>query len=72
MTRDHMPIISCDGKDGSCFQVSTDYYESFADSVDGIRMTNTQRAPGWTSVGDEGFCPDHKPPTSTTPKDTNV
>lgn len=72
MTRDHMPIISCDGDDGSCYQVSTDFYESLADSVNGIRMTSTQRAPGWTSSGDEDFCPEHTPTNSTKPENNNV
>lgn len=72
MTRDHMPIISCDGDDGSCGRIETDYYESCASSVDGVRITSTQRAPGWSSTGDEDFCPDHTPTPSTTPEDIHV
>ena len=61
MTRDHMPIISCDGDDGYCGAVETDYYEGLASAVDGAAITSSHRAPGWSSIGDEDYCPEHAP-----------
>lgn len=61
MTRDHMPIISCDGDDGYCGAVETDYYDQCASAVDGMAITASRRAPGWASSGDEDYCPEHAP-----------
>jgi hypothetical protein len=66
MTRDLMPSISCDGDDGLCGRIESDYFEGLADSVNGVRITSTTRAPGWTSEGDEDFCPKHNPNTTST------
>lgn len=61
MTRDQMPILSCDGNDGYCGAVVTDYYDQCASKVDGVAITSKRRAPGWTSAGDEDYCPEHAP-----------
>lgn len=65
MTRSQMPILSCDGDDGYCGAVETDYYEGLASRVNDVPITSTQRAPGWVSQGDEDFCPEHHPATAT-------
>jgi len=54
-------MLSCDGDDGSCGSVATDYFEECASKVGGVTITASRRAPGWTSSGDEDYCPAHKP-----------
>jgi hypothetical protein len=36
-----------------------DNYESCVSHVNGIRITATQRTPGWLSTPDVDYCPDH-------------
>ena len=60
MSRATLPVMICDSEDG-CGEYVEDYYETCADSVGGIRITWTERAPGWYSADDEDFCPYHKP-----------
>lgn len=60
MTRGHLPVMQCDGDDGLCGATETDYYETAASSVGGVQVTAAARAPGWVSVGDEDYCPEHR------------
>ena len=59
MTRTSQPIIQCDA-DGFCGAWEVDHYETGASSVGGTRITGQNRAPGWVSVGDADYCPEHK------------
>lgn len=62
--RGQTPTIHCDGDDrlGPCGAWDVDYYAASVTSVGGVRVTATQRAPGWlTTPEDEDFCPDHIP-----------
>lgn len=49
------PMIQCDG----CPVDAPDYYEQLADSVNGVMITETRRAPGWLSDDEGDWCPDH-------------
>lgn len=60
MSRAELPVMICDSEDG-CGQYEEDYYETCADSVDGIKITETERAPGWHSADGADFCPYHNP-----------
>jgi hypothetical protein len=51
------PIITCDHED-ICDEWEIDHYETGASTVGGVRITRTERAPGWVN-GDEDFCPEH-------------
>ena len=58
--RDRMPVLYCDGDEGECNAWERDFYEMTAHSVDGVRITATERAPGWQSTKDDrDFCPKH-------------
>jgi len=65
VTKVQLPAIICDHPDG-CDQYAEDDYErgislvTFADRST-WKPTSTEPAQGWTRVGDEDFCPDHKP-----------
>lgn len=60
MSRYEVPEMSCDDDHG-CDATTPDFYECTADSVDGIKITATQRAPGWFSTLDADYCPQHLP-----------
>jgi hypothetical protein len=53
-------LLHCDGEDGFCGAWDLDYYAQTASSVGGVKITLTERAPGWTSVGDSDYCPEHR------------
>ena len=54
------PTLHCDGDDGNCADWEVDYYSTDVSSINGIRPTLTERAPGWVSTeADEDYCPDH-------------
>ena len=57
--RASMHTIHCDADDGECGTWDTDYYESCADTVNGIKITREHPAPGWTVKNDHDYCPDH-------------
>ena len=57
--RSSMPTIHCDAEDGYCGVWDTDYYESCASTVNGIKITQAKPAPGWTVKNDTDYCPDH-------------
>ena len=63
--RSTTPTIHCDAEDGDCGSWDMDYYAIDCSAVDGVRITLTTRAPGWTSTDDSDHCPTH----STTEKD---
>lgn len=67
MTQSQAPTISCDGDDGLCGVWDLDHYELCTSKVDGVQITKTQRSPGWLSVGDEDYCPEHKKEARPTP-----
>lgn len=53
------PTLHCDAEVG-CDDWTVDYYATDAYSVDGVRLTLTERAPGWRSNDkDEDLCPEH-------------
>ncbi|WP_125777175.1 hypothetical protein [Antribacter gilvus] len=58
------PIVMCDDL-GGCDQWSVDHYAATTHSVNGVRITATKRAPGWTRRDIDGmawdFCPEHTP-----------
>lgn len=54
-------LLYCDAEEGFCGAWDLDYYAQTATTVGDVRITLQERAPGWTSVGDEDFCPEHKP-----------
>jgi len=56
--RSTTPTLHCDGEDGFCGTMSIDYYETGASVADGVRLTATTRAPGWTSTDDTDLCPE--------------
>ena len=57
--RASIPAIYCD-YDGLCDEWEVDYYKSCAYSVGSIRITETERAPGWLSDRLNDYCPNHK------------
>ena len=61
MTRYRAPEIRCDYGEGECDETTPDYYEGTADSVDGVKITISKRAPGWFSTLDADYCPEHLP-----------
>jgi hypothetical protein len=60
----HTPTVHCDGDEGSCGSWDVDYFEATASTVGGVRITSERRAPGWLTVRDEDFCPEHAPKTA--------
>lgn len=62
MTQFLMPTLQCDFNEGDCGRTATDWFEMQADSVDGEKVTEMRRAPGWTSNAKGDFCPEHRPP----------
>lgn len=57
--RGHTPTIHCDGDDGFCGTWDVDHYESGASAVGDVRITDTERAPGWRSTDLTDLCPEH-------------
>ena len=60
--RGRTPTIHCDAEDGFCGTWDVDYYEAAASSVNGVRITETQRAPGWSNSKFQDLCPEHAAP----------
>lgn len=67
--RSHTPTLHCDA-DLDCPEWSVDYYEITASTVDGVRITTTERAPGWLSTDGTDLCPEHR--TECQHEDTRV
>lgn len=66
--RGRTPTLHCDAEDGFCGSWDVDYYEATVSSINGVPVTDTERAPGWTSTKEgEDFCPEHKPSESSSP-----
>lgn len=62
MTRYRRPMIRCDYiASGYCDEETTDYFGEFASHVNGIRVTSTERSPGWTTTPEGDYCPKHAP-----------
>lgn len=49
-----MPVIYCDSD--WCANWTTDYYGQGASAVDGVRVTERRRAPGWISTQNRDLC----------------
>lgn len=60
MTQSSTPTIHCDGDDSFCGMWDIDHYKTCASKVGGTRITQKERSPGWVTVGDEDYCPEHK------------
>lgn len=56
--RASVPTVHCDGDDGWCTDWSVDYYEQGASAVDGVRVSENERAPEWVSDEVSDYCPD--------------
>ena len=54
------PTLHCDAEDGFCGTWDVDYYAATANSVNGVPITEQERAPGWRSTDTADYCPDHK------------
>lgn len=53
-----VPILLCD--DEGCTEWDLDNYQMTVSTIDGVRVTAENRAPGWLSLsGDRDFCPKH-------------
>lgn len=59
MSRGTAPIIQCDGDDMFCGAWDIDHYETGATAVNRTPVTASERSPGWTTRGDEDYCPEH-------------
>lgn len=58
--RGQTPTLHCDAEDGFCGTWDVDYYEATASSVNGVRVTEKERAPGWSVTADgQDLCPAH-------------
>jgi hypothetical protein len=53
------PTVLCDAEDSLCGNWDVDYYEATASTVNGVRITQEARAPGWVNGPDFDYCPDH-------------
>jgi hypothetical protein len=61
--RGRRPAIGCDADDGCCGNWDLDYWTENASTVNGVRITEAQRAPGWTVTADgDDLCPEHSSP----------
>ena len=58
MSRGQLPILICDADDGLCEEFATNFFAECAISVGGVRITQSERAPGWESDGDTDLCPE--------------
>lgn len=59
MTRGRTPTLHCDGEDGDCGAWEVDYWGADVSSVNGIRVTRDNRAPGWVSTDSGDWCAEH-------------
>lgn len=57
--RGEVAALFCDAEDGECGNWTTDAYEGLVSDVNGVRVTETERWPGWCSTDDQDFCPEH-------------
>jgi len=57
--RSKTPTIHCDADDGFCGAWDVDNFEIGASSVNGTRVTDQHRSPGWVSDGEQDLCPEH-------------
>jgi hypothetical protein len=57
--RGSTPTIHCDADDGMCGAWDVDNYAATVASINGVRVTQEQRAPGWISTKMDDFCPEH-------------
>lgn len=57
--RSPIPYLHCDGEDGWCDQSVRDDYETGASTVNGVRVTSSERSPGWWSDATCDYCPEH-------------
>lgn len=68
MTQAKAALLYCDAEDGLCGGWELDYYGQTVSAVNGIRVTTTERAPGWLTTRDGDYCPEHADkPTTPTP-----
>lgn len=57
--RDRTPTIHCDAEDGLCGSWDIDYWAIDTTSVNGVRVTESERAPGWRNTITTDYCPEH-------------
>jgi hypothetical protein len=57
--RGSTPTIHCDAEDGFCGTWDIDYYEATASAVNGVRIAQEARAPGWHNTDAADLCPAH-------------
>ena len=60
MTKASVPTIHCDSEYG-CDAWELDNYEMTVSSINGVRVSQERRAPGWFSTLSEDYCPKHLP-----------
>ena len=59
--RGQTPTLHCDAEDGFCGTWDVDYYAATVSTVNGVPITEAERAPGWTVTdGGEDRCPGHR------------
>jgi hypothetical protein len=57
MSRQYTATIHCDADD--CDNWSLDYYQMCASEVDGMKVDQAHRAPGWAVIcADDDICPE--------------
>lgn len=57
--RGKTPTLHCDGDEGDCGTWDVDYWAADVSSVNGVRITDAARAPGWRTTDAGDFCPEH-------------
>lgn len=57
--RGRTPTLHCDAEDGLCGTWDVDYYEETVSTVNGVQVTEEQRAPGWHNTKLTDLCPEH-------------
>lgn len=57
--RGSTPTLHCDANEGFCGTWDVDYYEATASTVNGVKITDKKRAPGWVSTKTSDYCPEH-------------
>ena len=62
--RSSTPTLHCDAEDGFCGAWDVDYDRATVSAVNGIQITDEERAPGWTTADGEDFCPEHSRTTT--------
>lgn len=50
MSRFRRSVLYCDADDMQCGNWEVDFYAEDVSTVNGIRVTLAERAPGWTTV----------------------